>query len=249
MHESTAPVDNKILRRILRAIGTPPRGVYSPREDSYLMLDAISSIPLDKKEVLDVGTGSGILGLFCAMRDANVTVTDIDDTALLYAQKVAQTLGVGLKAVQSDLFSNVEGRFDLVLFNPPYLPSAALEDRTVDGGKKGKALASRFLKTLPTHLKIDGTTVMLLSSSNDPASLIEEHPEFDFSVVAKRALFFEELQALRLRFREHTAGKSTRPVFISSGRNRDPRVSGFPPQPVPLLQSWHRHRSCYRHFS
>jgi release factor glutamine methyltransferase len=165
------------------------------------MLDAISNIPLEKKEVLDVGTGSGILGLFCALRGASMTATDVDETALAHVQKAARTLGVSLKTVLSDLFSNVDGRFDLVLFNPPYLPSAALEDRTVDGGKRGVGIMKRFLETLPKHLKAEGSALLLLSSLNDPSSLIAEHPDFDFSVTARRSLFFEEVQVLHLRFR------------------------------------------------
>jgi len=198
-------IDDKILRKILRAIVPTAGGIYSPSEDSFLMLDAISNIPVEKKEVLDVGTGSGILGLFCALRGAKVTATDVDETALVHVQKAAWTLGVSLNAVLSDLFSNVGGRFDLVLFNPPYLPSTALEDRTVDGGKRGVGLMRRFLETLPRHLKAGGSALLLLSSLNDPSLLIADHPDLDFSVTARRALFFEELQVLRLRFRDDIA--------------------------------------------
>ena len=198
-------IDDKILRKILQAIVPTAGGIYSPSEDSFLMLNAISNIPVEKKEVLDVGTGSGILGLFCALRGANVTATDVDETALVHVQKAARTLGVSLNTVLSDLFSNVSGRFDLVMFNPPYIPSAALEDRTVDGGKRGVGLMRRFLATLPTHLKAGGSALLLLSSLNDPSSLIAEHPDFDFSVAARHALFFEELQVLHLRFRDDIA--------------------------------------------
>lgn len=201
----TVRIEDRILRKILQTIVPVPEGIYSPGEDSFLMLDALSNIPVDGKEVLDIGTGSGILGLFCAVHGARVTITDTDETALRYAQKAAQTLGVNLNAALSDLFSNVSGQFNLVLFNPPYLPSTTLEDRTVNGGRKGAALARRFLETLQGHLKPDGSALLLLSSQNDPASLIEEHPEFEFLVVAKRALFFEELQVLRLKFRRNVA--------------------------------------------
>jgi release factor glutamine methyltransferase len=199
--ERSPLIDQTILKKILSATASAPNEVYSPAEDSFLMLEAISTIPVTNRKVLDVGTGSGIQGLYCAMRGAVVTVTDIDATALIYAQQAAHTLGVTLTAVQSDLFSNVSERFDFVLFNPPYLPSETFEDRTVDGGTKGRALATRFLEGLPKHLNEDGTALLLLSSQNDPASLIADQQLFEASVVAKRALFFEELQVLSLRFR------------------------------------------------
>jgi release factor glutamine methyltransferase len=203
LSQPTPRIDDNVLKKILHAIIPTSKGIYSPSEDSFLMLDAISNISVERKEVLDVGTGSGILGLFCALRGASVTVTDIDETALLFAQKAAQALGVRLNVVLSDIFSDVSGRFDLVLFNPPYLPSANLEDRTVDGGKRGAELTRRFIETLSGYLKPDGSALLLLSSLNDPPSLIAQHPEFNFSVLAKRALFLEELQVLNLRLRQN----------------------------------------------
>jgi release factor glutamine methyltransferase len=166
------------------------------------MLDAISNIPLDGKEVLDIGTGSGILALYCALHGANVTATDVDENALVSAQKAARTLGVDLKVALSNLFSSVSERFDLVLFNPPYVPSSTIEDKTIDGGKNGAQLTVKFLDTLAEHLKMAGSAFLLVSSMNDPRALMTAHPELDFSVVTKRALFFEELQVLRLSLRD-----------------------------------------------
>ena len=205
MSEPSRRIDQTTLKKILGVVASAPREVYSPAEDSFLMLEAISTIPVANRDVLDVGTGSGIQGLYCALMGANVTVTDIDPVSVGWVQQAAQTLGVTLTAVQSDLFSNVSERFHLVLFNPPYLPSESFEDRTVDGGSKGKDLAARFLAGLPTHLNEDGTALLLLSSQNDPASLIADQKGFEVSVVAKRAFFFEELQVLCLRFRGNHA--------------------------------------------
>jgi len=205
LSEPTVRIESDILRRILHAILPVPEGVYSPSEDSFLMLDALSAIPVEGNKVLDVGTGSGILGLFCALRGASVTITDMDQVSLLHAQKAAKILGVDLEATVSDLFSKVNGQFDLILFNPPYLTSTTLEDRTVDGGKKGAEIAMRFLDNLQKHLKPEGSALLLGSSQNDPSSLTDQHPEFDFSTVARRALFFEELQVLGVRLHGNLA--------------------------------------------
>jgi release factor glutamine methyltransferase len=195
-------VDVKVLSRILNAIGETTKNIYNPTDDSFLILDAVSELALEGKKLLDMGTGSGLLGLYCAMRGAIVTVADIEETAIHHAVRAAEELDVTINAIVSDLFSNVVGRFDLVLFNPPYLPSKGVSDEAVDGGLKGRNLIERFLRNLPKHLEKQGAVLLVVSSLNEPTSLIEAHPEFQFSIVKKRSLFFEELQALSLRFRE-----------------------------------------------
>ncbi|MGA2459960.1 MAG: HemK2/MTQ2 family protein methyltransferase [Candidatus Bathyarchaeia archaeon] len=200
MQESTK--ESEILKRVLQAIGNPPGEVYAPSDDSFLMVSAIPTGNLAGKNVLDLGTGSGVLGLYCALQGALVTLSDIDGIALQHAREVAKSLGVDLDTTKSDLFSNVCESFDLVLFNPPYLPSVTVKDRAIDGGLMGADVIRRFLLELPSHLKKDGTALMLVSSVNDIPSLLQEYSEFEFSPVAKRPLFFEELQVLRVRFRD-----------------------------------------------
>ena len=202
MPDTTESVDASTLRKILRAIREKPKEVYSPSDDSFLMLEAISSFPLSGKEVLDLGTGSGILGLFASLQGASVTAADIDEVAVKCAARAAHTLGVRMKGVVSNLFSAIDGKFDVVLFNPPYLPSQSTVDRTIDGGRNGVAVADTFLSGLREHLNADGTAFLLLSSLNNPQALLENHKEFTYSVVKKIALFFEELQVLELRLRD-----------------------------------------------
>jgi release factor glutamine methyltransferase len=169
------------------------------------MLDVLSKMALQEKEVLDVGTGSGILALYCAMRGAHVTATDIDEKALHHTAQAAQDLQVSLHVALSDIFSNVTGHFDLIIFNPPYLPSATTKDRTVDGGKRGEMVAAKFLDGLTDHLRKDGSALLLLGTSSDLESLAKLHSTFEFSTVASRRLFFEELRVLQLRFRGDAA--------------------------------------------
>ena len=198
---------NEILREVIRAVEDLPKGIYAPSDDTSLMLDTITKMQVEGKKVLDIGTGSGILGIFCAARGARVTVTDIDDSALHHAQKAARAMGLSIQAIMSDIFSNVQGRSDLIIFNPPYLPSSRVEDRTVDGGTQGTVLSKRFLADLADHLERDGTALLLVSSLNDSASLLSAAiPQFDHVVMGKRSLFFEELKVLRIRFREDLAG-------------------------------------------
>ena len=202
MPGATKPIEPAILERILHAIGEPPKQVYRPSDDTFLMLEAISEFPFKGKETLDMGTGSGILGLFAAIHGANVTMADIDESVVRYAASVADSLGVNVKAIRSDLFSNIPGRFDVILFNPPYLPSTTSRDPVTDGGLSGSAVADRFLRELPEHMNRNGSAFLLLSTQNDPSSLSRKHGKFSFTLVKRRPLFFEELQVFRLSFLE-----------------------------------------------
>jgi len=116
-------------------------GVYPPSEDTELLLESMKIHSGER--VLDMGTGSGILAIEAARRGGVVTAADISETALECSQKNAERNGVEIQCILSDLFENVNGAFDVILFNPPYLPkedwsSREKGDRTWDGG--GKAL-------------------------------------------------------------------------------------------------------------
>jgi release factor glutamine methyltransferase len=194
-----------VLKKVLSATSDVPPSIYAPSDDSLLMIEALANLQLDRKKVLDMGTGSGILGLYCATYGADVNASDVDELAIIEAGRAARTLGVRLKLLVSDLFSNVPGQFDLILFNPPYLPSKDCKDRTIDGGSEGTMLTNRFLDALPTHLDRGAQALLMVSSLNDPASVRVRHGNFEFSTVARRSLFFEELQVLRVRLRDDLA--------------------------------------------
>jgi len=189
------------IDQILHAINDLPGRTYAPNDDSFLIIDVLSNLLLHDKKVLDIGTGSGILGLFCAQNGAHVTVTDVDDTILENVSAAASELGLEIKTIKSNMFLKIDGQYDLVLFNPPYLPSTRIEDSTIDGGVHGRRFIDQFFEGLATHLKHDGLALLLVSSLNDPHSIVQKHPEYSITVAARRSLFFEELQALLCRFR------------------------------------------------
>jgi len=175
---------------------------YEPREDTFLMLDALSEQRLEGSRVLDMGTGSGILASYCARRSADVTAADIDNGAIDSLRRVAKRLGIELKLVVSDLFSGIQGMFDLVVFNPPYLPSSSLDDRAVDGGEQGTRVIGRFLAQLREHLTEDGLALLLVSSLNNPEELVKSHADLAFEPIHNRALFFERLYVMKVKRRK-----------------------------------------------
>jgi release factor glutamine methyltransferase len=143
-----------------------------------------------------MGTGSGILAAYCARRGADVTASDIDIDAVKTLELTSDRMGISIKLVACDLFSKIPERFDIVVFNPPYLPSSTIGDRTTDGGKHGTEVISRFLSELAQHLVENGRGILVISSLNDPERLMMRHPGLSFRTVRERSLFFERMFVL-----------------------------------------------------
>jgi len=143
--------------------------VYEPAEDSYLLIDAaLNEIAGSKQRlrIIEIGTGSGIVTA-AMMRDApehGYAATDISPHAVICAR--ANRVPI----VRADLFSGIKGRFDLIVFNPPYLPTAPAErvdgwlDYAWNGGDDGRAVIDRFLGQASAFLTDRGSILLLLSS-------------------------------------------------------------------------------------
>ena len=96
-----------------------------------------------------------------------------------------------------------EDSFDLVAFNPPYLPSGIIRDRTVDGGRGGIEVPMRFLDDALRVLKADGRIVVLLSDHGDLTGFVSYCISLGLSVseMASSALFYESLVVYEIRRR------------------------------------------------
>ena len=98
--------------------------VLDPRGDTETLIAACLELGAQKR-VLDLGTGSGAIGLTLAVEwpSCEVVCTDISDAALRVARENMHRLGVAKSAalVQSDWFESVQGKFDLIVSNPPYI--------------------------------------------------------------------------------------------------------------------------------
>jgi HemK-related putative methylase len=171
---------------------------YEPREDTFLMLEPLAGLRLQGLRVLDVGTGSGILAAYCANKRADVTASDLDAGAIEELKSLAGRLGITLKLISCDLFSKIDGHFDIIVFHE-------FDDRTVDGGKHGTVVINRFLDQLGPHLAEDGFGLILTSSLNDPEQLEMSHPDLSFETLRQQSLFFETLYVLKVRKKRTTA--------------------------------------------
>ena len=175
--------------------------VYPPREDSFLLEKYVKKFA--SGTVLDVGTGSGIQAV-AAGRKKNVrkvVAVDVDRGAVAHCLRVI--LNKKITFFVSDMFSSVHGKFDTIIFNPPYLPEDegdGPDAKALSGGKKGYELIARFLDDVGGHLKDDGQILLIFSSWTNKSvvdRLIEEHGLVS-EVLETQKFFMEELYCYRL---------------------------------------------------
>lgn len=167
--------------------------VYHPAEDSYLLAKHVES--LVSGVVLDMGTGSGIQAVTAALKQdvASVLAVDITPEALREAEKRADNAGVSGKIsfLLSDLFDEVNGRYNWIIFNSPYLPSEGAADEHAWAG--GAELIERFLAGALDHLEPEGSILLIYSNLSEP-----DMDGYEVDLLEEMELFFEKLFCVRL---------------------------------------------------
>ncbi|MBI2047159.1 methyltransferase, partial [Candidatus Pacearchaeota archaeon] len=182
--------------------------VYEPAEDSLLLAKHVKTTAGEilkenpAARVLDMGTGSGMQAAVCidaGMKKEDILCVDIDKGAVKLAKKK------GFNAVLSNLFSgiNKKNKFDLIIFNPPYLP----EDKTghdrgrdTTGGRKGDETILRFLNLAKSYLNKNGKIMIALSSFTPRERISKEikSQKLKMKVLETQNLFFEKLEVWML---------------------------------------------------
>jgi len=177
--------------------------VYPPSDDTLLLAGSICPV---RGRVLELGTGSGLIAVLCARLGASVVATDINPHAVRLARRNAARNGAAVDFVETDLFDGICGGFDIVVFNPPYLPTAQGDitkdrwlDASVDGGPDGQGPARRFLAGLGSHLSPGGRAFTLFSSLSERP--LEVPTKFASRPVAEKKLDFELLTVLEVRWK------------------------------------------------
>lgn len=143
----------------------PHHGVFAPVRGEYLELvaRALASRQLAGRLAFDVGTGTGVLAFLAARRGARVIATDAEPQAVACARENAVRLGLAaqVEVREGNLFP--EGRADLVLCNPPWVPaepSGPLDRAVYDPGSR---FLLGFLGALPAHLALGGEALLVIS--------------------------------------------------------------------------------------
>ncbi len=182
--------------------------VYEPAEDSTLAAGMVESylgdIAYRGLKVLDVGTGTGLLGLVAAMNEKvkEVTFADVNSDAVRLAEANVNSNRNSVVArcdyKECNLLSGLLSQYDLIIFNPPYLRHRG-EGETLkeafDGGRNGVEVSIEFLKQAGGCLKQTGAIVLVHSSLSNTKMLDEEIKRQGFRVsrTEKVHFFFEDI--------------------------------------------------------
>lgn len=173
--------------------------VYPPSEDSILLIES-----LDVKEgerILEIGPGSGVVSIHCAKNGCIVTAADINPHAVECTALNSERNGVDIDVIHSDLYENVDGVFDTIVFNLPYLPveeDGELE-KAWSGGPDGIGPLPGLLEGADEHLERGGRIVIVVSSLMDQDRLDDLISRYEVKMTGELPLFFEKLSVLELR--------------------------------------------------
>ncbi|MBC8494805.1 methyltransferase [archaeon] len=174
---------------------------YEAREDSFLLQKQIKNYA--KGFILDMGTGSGIQAEEAAKFSDKVLAVDINEKAIKHCEKKLPRI----EFRQSNLFSNITENFDLIVFNPPYLPNEPrAPDIALDGGKEGYELIGAFLKQAKEHLNEDGTILLLFSSFSKKEKIINilKEENYKYKEIAREHIEFEDLYVYEIKWTKNS---------------------------------------------
>jgi len=180
-------------------------GVYEPAEDTFLLARNLHVKPEDA--ALDIGTGSGLIAILLAKKAKEVVATDINPSSVrctLLNAKLNQ-IDEHLEVICGNLFAPFRKgeKFDLVTFNPPYLPSEEGEgdswiERGWSGGPSGRVVTDRFMDELDEHLRVGGRVLLIQSSLMGVDETVNRLGSLGFAVqvVDKMRFFYEDIVLL-----------------------------------------------------
>jgi release factor glutamine methyltransferase len=173
--------------------------VYSPEADTVLLLETARAEVRPGECVLEAGTGSGLIAREIA-KIARVVATDINPHAVIAAREG------GTDVVRTDLCAGMRGPFDLVLFNPPYLPTRPEErmddwlEYALDGGENGRVVIERFANDVGRVLAPQGRILLLISSVTGPAEVRDlfSSAGYTVSIIRQQPVEDEVLYVLKI---------------------------------------------------
>ncbi len=173
--------------------------VLIPRPETEMLAEMAIKTAEPGDKVLDLCTGSGCVAVAvaAATREKEVTVTasDVSAAALEVAAENAKSNGVSVRFIESDLFASVKGKFNLIVCNPPYIPTgdiAGLQREVreheplsaLDGGADGLDFYRRLAAEAPKHL-VRGGTLLLECGQGQAQAVVKLLTKFDYSIISR----------------------------------------------------------------
>ena len=170
-----------------------------PRPETEILADNAVKIIEEGDKVLDMCTGSGCIAIsiakHCAAKHVQVTAADVSDAAIMLAKENAELNGVDINFVQSDLFSKIHGRFNLIVCNPPYIRSADIDGLqrevrdyeprvALDGGEDGLDFYRRLAKEVTRYIA-KGGMLMLEVGEDQAQEVLKLFEKRDYAMIVK----------------------------------------------------------------
>lgn len=144
--------------------------VLIPRADTEILVE--EALKCNKRKILDMCTGSGCIAISLAyyLEDALVTASDISFEALKIARKNAMLNEVDVEFIESDLFSDITKKYDMIVSNPPYIKREAIKNLqlevqkepnlALDGGDTGIEFYEKIIPKAREYLENDGVLIL-----------------------------------------------------------------------------------------
>ena len=161
------------------------KDVLIPRQDTESLVEEVMKEMHDGMRILDMCTGSGciLLSLLHYSNDCIGVGADISPAALSVAKKNADRLGIEADFIESDLFENVDGVFDIIVSNPPYIRTCEIEELmpevkdhdpfiALNGKEDGVTFYRRIIKDAPDHLVMGG--LLAFEIGNDQGKAVSD---------------------------------------------------------------------------
>lgn len=197
--------DDFRLERVLNSVFLVTPSVFNPklpRTGAFLAANLDERLIAPDARVLDMGTGSGVCAVVAARHSRHVIAVDINPAAVR-----CTAINVALNGVEDrvevrhgDLFAPVaRERFDVILFNPPFLRGMPRDDR--DRAWRSVDVAERFAAGVADHLATGGAALVVLSSFGGATRFLEEFRQqrLAMAVLATRRFLTERIAILKLQ--------------------------------------------------
>lgn len=169
-----------------------PPGVMPITGTSHLLGQAVLAEVRGDDRVLDMGTGSGVNAILAATKASDIVAVDINPRAVEAAQHNTEVNGVAdrIQVLSSDVFSNVDGRFDLIIFDPPFRWFAPRDQFEVAMTDENYRAMTAFFGEVRDHLTPSGRMLIFFGTSGDLGylELLADQQGFRSDVVATEHL-------------------------------------------------------------